>query len=82
MVPFGDACDVAVLINFVSAFSVWASARFAKNDLTQFLEMFRFPPGLGSQFRQPTNVSMRENDWFYRVFYTIRGRDGKPSRRG
>ena len=67
VVPFGHASDVAVLVDDVATCPVWTSAWFAKNDFTQFFKMFGFPPGFGCQFWQPTDVSVRENYWFFRT---------------
>ena len=60
--------DIAVLVDDGTSDAVWASARFPKDDLRQLLVMFGFPTCFGSQFRQPTDVPVLKNDWFYRGF--------------
>ena len=62
MVPFGDTCDVAVLVDHVSAFAVRATAGLSKNDLTQCVPRVFWPASFFGQCRQPGDIAMCKHD--------------------
>ena len=56
------ANDVAALVDNVSTFTVWASARFAEDDVAEFRPGLSWPACLGCEDREPTDVAVLEHD--------------------